>query len=158
MPDGLISVTDLREIFDISADIKTGRLERHLVAAGRTMRTWVGDDAYDDALLPVPTDATRKEALELAEAHLAMRFAILGINTALRARGIVKQERSGQGDVIVTYHTPGEMEKLKEEFFNTAHDLAGAYLLPASDEPESFGAVVGGSDSSCEAVTRTRCG
>lgn len=157
MPDGLITVADLRAIFEISGDIKDPRLARHVVAAGRMMRAWVGDDAYDDALLAVPTDATRKEALELAEAHLTMHYAVLGVNTALRMRGIVHQERSGQGDVIVNYHKPREVMELQEAYLETARSLAGEYLVVEEESVEPFGAVVGGSDSSCEAVTRT-CG
>jgi hypothetical protein len=153
MSDGLITETDLREIFDISVDIKPGRITRHLTAAGRQMRVWVGDEAYDDALLDAPTDATRKEDLELAEAHLAMSFAVLGINTALRARGIVQTE-TVEGKTIVRYHSPKEIVDLQQAFFDTARSLADPYLvIETLDEP--IGVVVGDrSSSDCEAVTR----
>lgn len=156
MPDGLITVADLRGIFEISGDIKDPRIARHIVAAGRIMRSWVGDEAYDDALSETPDDETRQEALELAEAHLAMHYAVLGINTALRARGIVHQERSGQGEVVISYHKPKEVVELQEAYLETARSLAGAYIV-IDESVEPFGGVVGGSDSSCEAVTRT-CG
>src|SRR4051794_14291896 len=122
MSDGLITIDELREIFDISADIKPGRLERHLTAAGRKMRVWVGDAAYDDALLDAPEDETRKADLELAEAHLAMSVAILGINTALRARGIVQTE-TVEGKTVVRYHSPKEITELQAAFEETARDL-----------------------------------
>jgi hypothetical protein len=152
--DGLITVAELREIFDISADIKPTRLKRHLVAAGRQMRAWVGDAAYTDALLDDPADDTRKEDLELAEAHMAMSIAILGLNTALRARGIVKQERSGQGDVIVQYHTPAEITALQAQYLQTAKDIARAYIVVDDTTVEPFGIAVGGGDSSWEGTTR----
>jgi len=154
--DGLISVAALREIFDISGDIKDGRLSRHVVAAGRQMRTLVGSEAYDDALLPAPTDPTRKEDLELAEAHLAMSVAILGINTALRARGIVKTERV-ENQTVVTYHTPAEIVALQQAYYDTAISLATPYLLTEAVAAETFGLVAGSGDcdSNCEGVTRT---
>jgi hypothetical protein len=155
MADGLITVDELREIFDIDPGISEKRFERHLVAAGREMRTWVGDEAYDDALAAVPNDETRAEALALAEAHLAMRFAIVGLNSPLRPTGVVSEERV-EGNTLVRYLTPKQIAELKEEYLETAQSIAQVYLVvDESDEP--FGAVVGGSDSNCEAVTRT-CG
>lgn len=163
MSDGLITVDDLREIFDISNDIGDGRISRHLTAAGRQMRVWVGNAAYDDALktgpteedpeAEAPTDATRKEDLELAEAHLAMSFAVLGINTALRARGIVKTEKV-ESQTVVSYHTPAEITQLQQAYFDTARSLANPYLL-TEETTEPFGLLVGDSGSNdCEAVTR----
>lgn len=152
MPDGLITVDELREIFDISGDIKDPRLERHVVAAGREMRTWVGDDAYDDALSDTPDDETRKEDLELAEAHLAMSYAILGINTALRARGIVQTE-TVEGKTVVRYHSPKEIVELQQAYLDTARSLANVYLV-AEEVDDPVGIVLAVSASDCEAVTR----
>jgi len=103
MPDGLITVDDLREIFDINEQIKDPRFSRALSAASLRLRRWVGDDVYDDALSQQPDDLDRAEVLENAEAHLVMGFAIVGINTALRPTGVVRTEK-GEGNVTITYH------------------------------------------------------
>jgi len=153
MADGLITVDELREIFDIDTQIKDERFERALVAAGRRMREWVGDEAYDDALLPVPVDETRQQALEFAEAHVTMGYAILGINTALRREGVVRTERV-EGSAVLTYHSPAEIARLQQEYFEQAELIARPYLI-------NDGTVVGLSSvmasTQCEAVTRS-CG
>lgn len=155
--DGLIDITELRAIFDINERIKDPRLARALAAAGRQMRTWVGDEAYDDALNGAPPeDETRKEDLQLAEAHLAMHFAILGINTALRPTGIVRDERIEAGSVI-RYHSPDEIAKLKEQYLETAQDIARAYIIVDETTTEPFGIAVVSDDCDVEAATRPSC-
>lgn len=148
--DGLISVDDLRELFDIDTQIPDARFERALVAAGRRMREWVGDDAYDDALDDNPTDETRADALQFAEAHLAMGFSILGINTALRREGIVRTEKV-EGSAVLTYHSPAEIARLQQLYFDQAESIARPYLV-------NDGTVLGLSSvissTQCEAVTR----
>lgn len=128
MADGLITVEELREIFDIDPLIKDPRFTRALAAAGRRMRTWVGDEAYDDALLVIPVDETRKADLQYAEAHLVMGFAVLGINTSLRREGIVRSEKV-EGSSVLTYHSPAEIERLQAQYFDEAEQLARSYLL-----------------------------
>jgi hypothetical protein len=154
MADGLITVADLREIFDINTHIGDGRFNRALVAAGRRMRTWVGDEVYEDAKLPVPTDDTRKEALAYAEAHLVMHFAVLGINTALRQTGIVKTENV-EGNTVLQYHTPKEIVDLQAQYLAMAEQIAAPYLL-SSGTVEAF-EVLSISGSQCEGATRS-CG
>jgi hypothetical protein len=141
--DGLITVQDLRDRFDISSDIGDGRLTPHLASAGRRMREWVGDEAYDDALktgptdahpdAPAPQDPTRKETLQSAEAHLAMSFALPGLNTVLRTSGMVKGERSGEGNVITSYFGPNEVENYQQVYLDTAERIAWPYLKGNSD-------------------------
>lgn len=128
MSDGLITVDELRELFDIDAGIGDKRFERALAAAGRRMRSWVGDDVYADALDASPDDETRQADLEYAEAHLVMHFAVLGINTALRPTGIVATE-SVEGTVTLRYHNPTEIEKLQQEYLDLAEEIARPYLL-----------------------------
>jgi hypothetical protein len=154
--DGLITVNELRELFAIDTQMGDARFTRPLAAAGRQMRAWVGDEAYDDALEAVPIDATRKEDLQLAEAYLAMGLSVLGINTALRATGIVKTEKV-EGNVTISYHSPTEIEKLQQLYLQTAQDIARAYIIVDETTVEPFGVAVGGSDSNCEGVTRTPC-
>ena len=153
MADGLIDVDDLREIFDITERIKDGRFTRALTAAGRRMREWVGDEVYEDALLADPEDDTRKEALQYAEAHLVMHFAVLGINTALRPVGIVKTENV-EGNKVLQYHSPKEVAELQALYLGLAEQIAGPYLV-SDGTVDSFAMAV--SSTQCEAVTRS-CG
>jgi hypothetical protein len=126
--DGLITVDELREIFDVSPKIKDNRFTRALTAAGRRMRAWVGDVAYDDALLDTPVDDTRKADLEYAEAHLVMHFAVLGINTALRQTGIVTTEKVDDKTTI-SYLSPAQVALLQQGYLDTAEELTRPYLL-----------------------------
>jgi len=128
MPDGLVDITKLRETFDVSEKLKTGRFTRALAAAGRRMREWVGDDAYDDALSETPDDETRKADLEYAEAHLVMHFAVLGINTALRPTGIVATE-TVEGNVTTRYLNPNEISTLQRQYLDIAEELTRPYAL-----------------------------
>jgi hypothetical protein len=125
--DGLIDVAYLRGLIHIDPNIDDGRFSRAMAAAGRRMRGWVGDAAYNDALLEPPADVTRKEALQYAEAHLVMAFAVLGINTALRPTGIVASE-SVEGNTVLRYLNPNEIEKLQQQYLETAEMIARPYL------------------------------
>lgn len=134
MSDGLISYEILVAIFDIDSQIKAPRFNRAIVAAGRRMRGWVGDEAYADALLEVPLDATRKEDLEYAEAHLVMHFAVLGINTALRREGIVRTEKVA-GEVTLTYLSPSEVATMQQQYLDQAEELTRPYALGDGTPP-----------------------
>lgn len=151
MADGLLNADDLRELFDINSQLADARFSRALKAAGRRMREWVGDEAYDDALSEAPNDPERKEQLEYAEAHLAMGYAILGINTAMRPQGIVRNEALSEGGRVVTYHSPAEIEKLQEQYFETAELLARPYLL-SDGTVDSFAGVA--TEDAAEGATR----
>lgn len=155
MTQSLISVGTLREIFAIDEEIEDPRFRRALASAARQLRTWVGDDAYDDALKTEPVDPNRQEDLELAAAHLTMHFAVLGINTALRPTGIAKTEKV-EGNVVIQYHSPKEIAELQERYWETARAIAEPYVIVDESTVEPFGIAVVSEDSNCEGVTRTR--
>lgn len=154
---GLVTVQDLREIFEIGEDIKDPRLKRHIAAAGRRLRSWVSDAVYEAAQGNAPEDADQQQDLQLAEAHLAMHFAILGLNTALRPTGVVRTERV-EGDTVISYHSPGEVEKLQQLYLATAEVIARPYLTESAGSTDSLAfAVV--EDESCSGEASTRpCG
>lgn len=124
----LITVDELRAWFAISPDIGDPRLAPSLAAAGQRLQSWVGTEAYADAGGESPTDDLRRDNLRTAEAHLAMHFALLGLNTVLRPGGVVKQEQV-EGSVLVQYLNPSELATLAAQYMNTAEELARAYLL-----------------------------
>jgi ABC-type sulfate transport system substrate-binding protein len=135
---GLITIAELRAMFSISDDIADGRLLRHLGAASRRLRGWVGNSVYDDAASTTSVDTDRKEDLELAEAALAMHFAILGLNTNLRPGGIVKAERV-EGDALITYLVPSEVQQLAVEYLNQAEEVVRPYAGECAETPGAGG-------------------
>ncbi|MBX7170151.1 MAG: hypothetical protein K1X72_04285 [Pyrinomonadaceae bacterium] len=126
----LASATIMRELFDIApeTEIPNTRLNRYVGAASRRIKKWVGNDAYTDALSNAPTDADRKEDLIVAEANLAMHFAILGLNAPITSKGVVKT--AGKLDASLrTYLTPAETEQLRTQFLENAESLVKDYLV-----------------------------
>lgn len=131
----LIEETELRGMFDIHPDITSGRLTRAIGAAARRLRVMVGATVYDDAASDTTTNTDRKDDLEYAEANLAMHFAILGLNTQIRATGVVKAEKI-EGETVVSYLNPAEIQALAAQYLEAAHEIARPYLL-ADGVPEA---------------------
>jgi len=132
LADTLIDAAKLHDYFDISKDIKEGRLTPHIGAASRRLRKWVGELVYTDALAAQPTDALRKADLQNAEAALAMHFALPGLNTQLTAGGVLKTRREGGAagaPVILSYLTPSEVKLLAQAYLEQAEEIARAYIL-----------------------------
>jgi hypothetical protein len=124
----LITVDELRVQFAISPDIGDGRLSPGLTAAAQRLQVWVGSEAYADAWSDTPVDENRRGNLRAAEAHLAMHFALLGLNTVLRPGGVVRQEQV-EGGVQVQYLNPAEMEALTAQYLSAAEELVRSYLI-----------------------------
>jgi hypothetical protein len=122
----LIDANRLRLIFAIGPDVSDERLGPFIAVASTRLRGWVGDEVYEDAASSVPVNAERKADLELAEADLAMHFALLGLNTQLRSNGVVKTERV-EGAAIVSYLIPSEIRQLAEEYLNQAEEIVRPY-------------------------------
>ena len=57
----LINEQQLRAAFDLHIDVGNGRLTPAIRAASRRLRSMIGDDAYNDALLDEPANSDRKE-------------------------------------------------------------------------------------------------
>lgn len=124
----LIDAAYMRDAFQIHPDIKDGLLLARIGVASRRLKGWVGADVYEDAEGNTPQDVGRKADLQLAEAHLAMHFALLGLNTQLRPTGVVKSERA-EGEVLVSYLTPREISDLSTQFLETAEEMVRGYIL-----------------------------
>jgi hypothetical protein len=132
MSTTLIDATKLRTYFDINKDIVDGRLTPHIGAASRRLRSWVGMNAYTDALSNAPTDEFRQADLQFAEASLAMHFALPGLNSKVNTNGIVKTSKEGgamAGNVVFSYLTPAEVKQLAQVYFEQAEEIARPYLL-----------------------------
>ncbi len=130
----LITVDELRTRFAISPDIGDSRLSPAVSAAAQRLQTWVGAEAYADAGAESPLDDMRRDNFRTAEAHLAMHFALLGLNTVLRPGGVVKQEQV-EGGVLVQYLNPSEIENLAAQYLNIAGELVREYLSTDRSAP-----------------------
>jgi hypothetical protein len=133
---GLVTTADLRAWFAISPDIADARLSLFLTTASRRLHDWVGDEAYLDAQAETPADADRRDSLRAAEAHLAMHFALLGLNTVLRPGGVVRQEQV-EGGVQIQYLSPSELDQLTAQYLAAAEELVRGYVTSSGMSPGS---------------------
>lgn len=128
----LIDADDLREKFDIASQIKDTRLTFCIENASRTLRSWVGDEAYDDAASGTPDDEDRAAALAAAENYLSMYHALLNTGARIRKDGVVKSEQDAAGvmggNIINQFYSPDELIKLSKEYFQQAEILAAEFL------------------------------
>jgi hypothetical protein len=125
---GLIVEADFRAMFSISPDITSGQIVRHLGAASRRLKGWVGPDVYADAGNSHPTDPDRAADLQLAEAFLGMHFGIVGFNTRVDTSGVVKTKKM-EGNTVVTFLGPAEVRALTQNYLDQAEEIARPYLL-----------------------------
>lgn len=114
-------------MFDIHADVESKRLTRHIGAASRRIRSIVGETAYTDALSATPANADRKEDLKQAEGCMAMHYAVIGLNTSIRAGGLVKTEKV-EGEVTVQYMLPKEVAELSQLYLDQAEEITRPYV------------------------------
>lgn len=150
----LISAADFIERFDISDDIDGDkRITPHIGSASRRLRKWVGDTAYDDALLALPADADRKDALKNAEATLAFHYAVYGMNFPLSSKGIVATSMTSEGREMRKYLTPDETQKVASQMLELAREIAEPYMLSDGTPASSF-EIIDSDDDTGEATTR----
>lgn len=132
----LIDVTQLRERFDIDSDIKDPRLEPHIGSASRRLRSWVGSTQYAAAVAVLAnetTDADLVSDLKNAEAHLAMHFAIVGLNSPLSGKGVVATAMADEGRETRKYLSPRETAELAGHYLELAREMASPYLSESTD-------------------------
>ena len=163
MSQTLIDVAEFRERFDVDGEIKDTRLKPHIRSASTRLRQWVTDTVYT-AVLAEKTDGEpstdRAEDLCNAEAHLAMHFAILGLNTPFSSKGVVSLAMAAEGRERRQYLPPEDTKRLAEEFLEIARSMATPYIAADGAVAVEIVSTAGDcclADTSCEAVTRRRC-
>jgi len=133
MGDTLTNVAGLRAEFALHQDFKDERINPCVGAASRRLKSWVGAEAYADALAEAPQDLLRAEDLKAAEAMLAMHFLLPRINTNVSNKGgVIKttKETGGQNNpVVTTYLSPSEIKHLAQTYFEQAEEIARPYML-----------------------------
>lgn len=161
----LISTDEFRERFDIDSEIKDTRLEPHIGSASRRLRKWVSDATYDAAVSAADPgqdlDTDTVNDLKNAEAHLAMHYALLGLNSPLSGKGVLATATATEGREVRRYLNPGETRDLAGQFLDLAREIAEPYCTSDGTPGAGFEMVDVGDcclpDTSCEAVTRSVC-
>lgn len=136
MSTTLVTAAEVRELFAVVPEIGETRLQFCVEAAGRTLRGWVGQTAYADALLGEDaTDKTRVAQLKAAESYLAIYHTLLNAGVRVRPHGVVKQEQDAAGPmggtVLNQYLSPSELSNLRKQYFAEAEELAAPYRTQA---------------------------
>ena len=125
-----MSLTDtdfIREYHDLLENMPPDPFLNNMIRRGeRKLRKWVGDEAYDDASSPTPSDPDRAADLKDAEAELVIFYAIPKLNLKIGDSGILQSGQHGEGSY--TLATPAQIEKLRAMYFQNAEDYAGKYM------------------------------
>ena len=123
-------VAYVRDVANIPLNtIADAKISVWLPRAERRMRTWVGDAAYDDALLAVPTDPDRAQAIKDAEAQLVVAMGIRSWATAWTTGGIAKQRDTGTDGQQVILLTPDEINTLVRLGIQEAERTVAEYVI-----------------------------
>jgi hypothetical protein len=129
----LNTVQQLRDIFNVVPEISNQRLSFCLLGGRRTLRSWVGNDAFEDALQNSPENGERADALKSAEANLAIYHLLLNTGARIRPFGIVTSEQDAASAVadgsVLQYLPPTELQLLRKQFFDTAAELVEPYRM-----------------------------
>ncbi len=135
---GLTNISFLREYHGFSDRQPTDTLiENRRFNAEDTLREWVSDTSYDEAVatlneVPETTEpkALRKaRAFRNAEAELLMYCLLLSLNVKVGDQGIVKAASSQKfGDAVFSIASPKEIELMRTVYFNNAYNLVKKYV------------------------------
>jgi hypothetical protein len=134
----LITAENLREDFPfvIQADILDRQLTKSIASASARLKAWVGADVYAAAVTEDEAEE-RKLILQNAEGHLALHYAMLGLNTNLRNFGMVKREQV-EGNTVNEYFPPSDVEKFETMYLEKAREIAEPYLLSDGTPSAAF--------------------
>jgi len=144
----LINVENLREDFPfvIQADVLDRQLTRSIASASARLKAWIGAEVYAavaaESSEPV---SERKLILQNAEGHLALHYALLGLNTNLRSVGMVKREQV-EGNTVNEYFDPNQVSNFSTQYLELAREIAEPYALSDGTPTAGFGVVI---DESC---------
>ncbi|HRH40393.1 MAG TPA: hypothetical protein PKY82_02025 [Pyrinomonadaceae bacterium] len=131
----LVTVQNLRDWFDLAAEIKEARLTYCLDSAELTLREWVGDQSFDEA---DANDSTAKaKTFRLILGKLAIAELLLNTNIRIRRSGLVKTEKDDiSNNKQNEYLAPSEMLNLRNQYFAEAEIKAKPFLLASEVREE----------------------
>lgn len=138
-----LTAAELKELFDIVADIKAVRLDFCLSAAERTLRGIVSNTVYEQS-----ETVNQIESLKFAEAHLAVYHLLLNTGARIRRSGLIKQEQDAGGSVTNNvsnqFFTPEEIAALRKSFYQAAIDAAEPFQPTAPVKLKTSSPVISG--------------
>lgn len=122
----LVTEQNLRDWFDLAAEIKEPRITYCLEQAELTLREWVTDESFDEA---EGNDTTTKaKVFKHCLGKLAIAELLLNTNIRIRRSGLVKTEKDDiSNNKQNEYLTPSEMMILRDEYLAEANQKADAY-------------------------------
>lgn len=146
---GLLDTTELRERFDIHRDIGVPRLDMTLRSGARRLREWVGAALYAEVVAQRLADTStlteaqqdRLNDFKDCEAHLAMHFLVLNVQTQVRKQGLVAEEKLAEGGTIIRLHNAEAMETYVENYLQQAEEIIRPYRAFAPESTYEFAAL-----------------
>lgn len=141
----LIDETILREEFPfvIHEDVTEPQLKRSIASAAKRLSSWIGAELYDSVAAEDEEELSeRKLILSNAEGHLALHYALLGLNTNLRTHGLVKREQV-EGQTVNEYFSPNDVANFSSQYLELAREIAEPYLLSDGTPSTAFEVING---------------
>lgn len=148
MATELIDVAALKSRFDIHTSVKDDRLKPGIRAAARRLKVWIGATLYATVLADAANynalsedGKARVDDLKDAEAYLAMHVLILGLQTQVRAQGLVAEEKLAEGGTIIRLRNAEETARFSEFYLSQAEEIAKFYKVDQISSSFEFGLI-----------------
>lgn len=148
MATELIDVAALKARFDIHTSVKDERLKPGIRAAARRLKVWIGATLYAQVIVDAANYAgltedgkARVDDLKDAEAYLAMHFLILGLQTQVRAQGLVAEEKLAEGATVIRLLNPQATAQMIELYLQQAEEMAKPYKVDVIASSFEFGLI-----------------
>lgn len=130
----------MRDEGNLPLTIKDDKLQPHLDKASIELRKLLTDDKYDEYANDVKSD--NYEILKIAEANLALSYAVTSLNIETHGSGIVRSK--GWDESRSELLSQSELDKLREYYRNIAMKMVAPFLpQPEVAEDEEASEVVG---------------
>lgn len=131
----------IRDEGNLPETIRDGKLVPHLAKATIEMKKILTAAVYDEKV--ADTDSDDFETLAIAEANLALSYAVTSLNIETHGTGIVRSRGfdESRSDLL----SQSEVERLREYYRNIAMDLIVPFIpQPESTEEDPSTEVIGG--------------
>jgi len=131
----------IREEGNLPETIKDGKLVPHLTKASIEMKKILTATEYEKKL--TENDSDDFDVLAIAEANLALSYAVTSLNIETQGTGIVRSKGfdESRSDLL----SQNEVERLREYYRNIAMNLLAQFIpQPESTEETPANEVVGG--------------
>jgi len=129
----------VRAIANLPDSFDSNSIAAFLPAARRRIKTWMGVDAYADAILATPTDADRAEAIAEAEAHLCVAEGLPTWSRRIGSAGNLISGRDGDKNSWTRMSVPDVLAEVAAHLA-AAERAVAAYYGDVTPVPIAVGA------------------